>query len=506
MEERAKMPVTAPRANPTVSYWQDPPDALADHRTTPDLPSSADTVIIGSGITGAAVAWKLLEGGYQGSILMLEARQACSGATGRNGGHTKAASYRTFPHHALRLGLGRAKQIARLEAANIAAVHRFAASHPALARECDARICPTVDVIFDPAQWQQAVAAVHAMREAFSSPDPHHPPVGGGNNDREAAAAREEEAEEYVLYSAEEVRSKFHVHDGVFRGREERVQGGVEYLAGSINAYKFGVGLLRMCVESGVNLQTWTEVSGLRRRVEDQDGWEVQTARGVVTAKRVVLATNGYTASVWPPFQGVVVPMRGQVTAQRPGREMPRGGCLPTTYSFIYEKGYEYMVPRPEGSRFAGDIVMGGGLVRAPDDGLLEFGTTDDTTLNEEISEYLKETTPRYFGPNWGEDDPEGRVRREWTGIMGFSPDGFPFVGEVPGEDELWASCSFQGHGMVLCWVCAVALVEMMEGRDGEGLKEWFPDVFRITEERLAQKFQGRLDAMSQVKEIAESI
>jgi glycine/D-amino acid oxidase-like deaminating enzyme len=123
----------------------------------------------------------------------------------------------------------------------------------------------------------------------------------------------------------------------------------------------------------------------------------------------------------------------------------------------------------------------------------MEFGTVDDSVVNEGISRYLRESTGRYFGADWGEDQPEGRVRSEWTGIMGFSPDGFPFVGEVPGEKGLWVSCSFQGHGMVLCWMCARALVEMMEGHDGEALKEWFPDVFRISQERLAKRFQGRL-------------
>lgn len=88
MEERAKIPVSLPRASPTTSYWQDPPDAIADLRTTEDLPESADIVIIGSGITGAAVAWNLLQNApveRKPKILMLEARQACSGATGRNG-------------------------------------------------------------------------------------------------------------------------------------------------------------------------------------------------------------------------------------------------------------------------------------------------------------------------------------------------------------------------------------------------------------------------------------
>jgi glycine/D-amino acid oxidase-like deaminating enzyme len=153
------------------------------------------------------------------------------------------------------------------------------------------------------------------------------------------------------------------------------------------------------------------------------------------------------------------------------------------------------MIPRPKGSKFEGDIIMGGGLVKAYKEGLEEFGTTDDTSINPEISTYLTETTPRYFGDAWGEDHPDGRIRKEWTGIMGYSPDGFPFIGEIPGEKELWIAASFQGHGMVLCFLCAKALVAMMsgDGKDKDELGNWFPDAFMVSEERLRKKFVGRL-------------
>ncbi|KAK4248036.1 FAD dependent oxidoreductase [Corynascus novoguineensis] len=501
MDERAKIPVSLPCDNPTVSYWQDPPDAIADHRTTPDLPPTADTIVIGSGITGAAVAWNLLQGPNPGSILMLEARQACSGATGRNGGHTKAASYRSYAAHRSALGPRAAQQIARLELQGILALHSFAAAH---AVPCDLRPGPTVDVVYDRAEWAAAVAAVETMRRDF----------GSGSGSGSAGDDVPPEAE-YALYSRDEVLRRFRVHDSSFSSpsgdeeKEEKVEGGVGYFAGSLSAYKFAIGVLKLCLGKGLNLQTGTPVTELRRGerkgyLEEADNdptsssflWEVRTARGTVMARRVVLATNGYTAAVWKPFQGVVVPLRGQIAAQRPGRSMPRDGCLGTTYSFIYKGGYEYMISRPEGSTFAGDIVIGGGLARAEHDGLVEFGVTDDSKLNEGISKYLSEATERYFGLDWGDDHPDGRVRSEWTGIMGFSPDGFPFVGEVPGERGLWTSCSFQGHGMVLCWMCARALVDMMEGRDNDELKKWFPDVFRITKERMAQRFQGRLDSI----------
>lgn len=87
MDERVALPVALPHANPTISYWQDPPDAdIADYLSTENVPETADTVIIGSGITGASVAHGLLSSERTvAKLVMLEARQACSGATGRNG-------------------------------------------------------------------------------------------------------------------------------------------------------------------------------------------------------------------------------------------------------------------------------------------------------------------------------------------------------------------------------------------------------------------------------------
>ena len=86
MEQRAMAPVTLPPTTPTKSYWQDPTNALlSDYISADVLPAEIDTIIIGSGITGANIAYNLLQQPHHGSVLMLEARQVCSGATGRNG-------------------------------------------------------------------------------------------------------------------------------------------------------------------------------------------------------------------------------------------------------------------------------------------------------------------------------------------------------------------------------------------------------------------------------------
>lgn len=85
MEQRVSVPPGLPRPEPTVSYWQDPPLDIADCRTTARLPDHVDIVIIGGGITGATIAYDLLTAKPDLQILLLEARQAASGASGRNG-------------------------------------------------------------------------------------------------------------------------------------------------------------------------------------------------------------------------------------------------------------------------------------------------------------------------------------------------------------------------------------------------------------------------------------
>lgn len=384
------------------------------------------------------------------------------------GGHTKAASYRTFLHHAKEHGTDEAVKVAKLELENIRALHAFAHEH---AIDCDSHPCQTVDIVYDAAQWKEDQRAVQAMRDAM----PGHP------------------ASEYLLHTDGDIRDKFYCG----HGGDEDIAGGVSYEAGSMSSYRFAIGVLKMCLEGDLNLQTNTPVHGLAKTTDgdgdgDGDYWRVETTRGTINAQKVILATNGYTAHLLGQFRGVIVPLRGHVTAQRPGQNMPQDG-LPVTYSFIHGDSYDYMIPRPPGSRFAGDIVIGGGLHNMSDGGASEYGNTDDTVFNGVIAENLRECLPNYFGNSWGEDHGEGRIRRAWTGVMGYSPDGCPFVGAVPGVENLWMSASFQGHGMVLCWMCAKALTAMIDGRDDNELDQWFPDAFRVKEDRLKQPFRGAL-------------
>jgi glycine/D-amino acid oxidase-like deaminating enzyme len=82
-----------PVANAVPSYWRKHPAAIDTHRSTADLVAYADIVVIGAGYSGASIVHHLVEENLRAkraipSILILEAREACSGATGRNGTYT----------------------------------------------------------------------------------------------------------------------------------------------------------------------------------------------------------------------------------------------------------------------------------------------------------------------------------------------------------------------------------------------------------------------------------
>lgn len=456
---------------------------------TEDPTQPYDYAIIGSGISGTAVAYNLLhrdsdapEAHSAPRIVMLEARDICGGATGRNGGHTKAASYRSYLLHKEKLGKDEALRIARLEYDNIKATHQLVDE---LGIECDNERCNTVDLIYDEETFQDGKRAIETLR----------------NDATEDEKAPGGMAWYKIYEKGDGIQQKFWAKEKntnpALRQNSENVVGAFEYVAGRINAYKLTTGMLQHCVRKGLQLCAHTPVHSVLPRGTQM--YEVYTQRSIIQARNVIVATNGYTPYILPSLQGAIVPLRGQITTQRSTKYAVHPSVLPRTYSFIYGSGYEYMISRnePDGTQH---VVIGGGLGRLDEGGASEFGTVNDSQLNAEVSEYLKGTLSGYFGSanlsgdTVEQDESNGyEFVQEWTGIMGATADGLPFVGEVPGKRGIWISAGFNGHGMVLCLKSAEALVKMIT-QGGEGLG-WFPKSFLITDGRVENSvFKGRTD------------
>lgn len=86
------MEPSLPTPGSSLSFWHQTtrsfPYLNANHDTK--VPRSRKYLIIGSGISGVLTAWELVNTGAKGEdVLILEAREAVSGATGRNAGHIR---------------------------------------------------------------------------------------------------------------------------------------------------------------------------------------------------------------------------------------------------------------------------------------------------------------------------------------------------------------------------------------------------------------------------------
>lgn len=152
-----------PVPNPGECFWQNEPHQLHDHRSTEQLPDHADIVIIGAGYAGASTAYHLLRdhGEKVKSITILEARGACSGATGRNGGHLRPDFYGHIPTYVDRAGVRAGAEIAEFEIANLHALKKVVEDEKI---DCDLTLARSIDVWCNEEAAQKAKGTYELMK------------------------------------------------------------------------------------------------------------------------------------------------------------------------------------------------------------------------------------------------------------------------------------------------------------------------------------------------------
>lgn len=290
----------------------------------------------------------------------------------------------------------------------------------------------------------------------------------------------------------------------------------VQQNAASLWPYKLVAFVLeRLLVAGGFNLQTNSPVTGLERvdvppgpsssHADDKaasGGWIVHTSRGDISARHVLLATNAYTSHLLPQLADIIVPVKGQVSSLKPP---PAKGPLDIGHTFYFvsdldDRRDDYLVQRPPPGA---ELVYGGGRIRAEGHGL---GVWDDSTIDERVAKYLRGELSGLMDLSIRE---QGNVQSEheiylqkqdieptfeWSGIMGFSRDGWPWVGSVPdsagGGDGLWLCAGYSGGGMPNAALCAKAVVDMMIAGHEDGEMD-LPREHLFTEDRLERARAG---------------
>jgi hypothetical protein len=271
----------------------------------------------------------------------------------------------------------------------------------------------------------------------------------------------------------------------------------VQTPAASLWPYKFVAWILENLLQlndtpkSPFNLQTNAPVTHLQKT---EDGpWIVHTSRGMIAAKQVLLTTNGYTSHLLPEFSDLIVPVRGEMSSLLPPKDMSPGTNNPPlvkTYCFLGNGDQninqdDYLVQRPfSGHGSGGELMFGGGRSYASGAGL---GVSDDSEIDPPAATYLRQELSKVL--DLENDGQELKASYEWSGIMGYSRDEKPWVGEVVedlglgGGEGLWICAGFTGHGMPNTCLSAKAAAGMMMGTPIEDV--FLPAAYALTKERV---------------------
>lgn len=368
----------------TEPYWWEsaPPKALPEKTVQP----SCDVVVVGAGYAGMSAALVLARAGR--SVQVFDKQHPGAGASTRNGGLASGN---------IRIGFGEMIEAKGLETA------LRVYGEGKVAREGLAAFIDTENIDCD---YQRVGRFIGAVR-------PSHYEAQGREAD---LLDKHLDIEAQMVPKAEQHRE---IGSDLYHGGMLRPD-----LAG-LHPAKFHAGLLERAIEAGVTVHGETAVGGIRR---DGDGFEVETLRGRIKAKEVIVATNGYTDDANPWLRRRLVPVPSRMIATQPlppetmARLMPKRRMLGET-----RRLYHYFRPSPDNTR----ILFGGREgFRGSNNG--DFATS----LRADLGEIF----PELAGVP---------LSHTWFGFVAFNLDYLPRLFE---RDGVHYATGFCGSGVVWAW------------------------------------------------------
>jgi glycine/D-amino acid oxidase-like deaminating enzyme len=407
---------------PTSSFWlNDSPYHVV--RSTPELPSRSQVVVIGGGITGVSTAYWLRKQGID--VTLLEQRGISEGATGRNGGHIAAAPIEQFIAALKTYGRDTAYAMWEYSKRTTQAIKDFVAEHNV---RCDLQFSGGAELALS----QEERIHIQKIAETLAK-----------------------YGFEFDYWDADTCAEKMHSPDFV---------GGFFLdVRGQLWAAKLVFAIAEQALQLGANFQTQTPVTMIERT---RSHLIVRSDRGDIYADHVVHATNAWANQLLPFLKDIIRPIRGQVLVTEPVERL-------WDFGFSTNYDYEYCIQRPDLR-----IVLGGMRWKSP---TYEENINDDTQVESHVSKGLREFLPKHFSAL-----KQVQIEQEWTGIMGFSPDHNPLIGELPDRPNEWIAAGFTGHGMSRTFYAGKAIAELIAGHDPEVFVDAFlPDRF-LSREKLA--------------------
>jgi gamma-glutamylputrescine oxidase len=60
---------------------------------------------------------------------------------------------------------------------------------------------------------------------------------------------------------------------------------------------------------------------------------------------------------------------------------------------------------------------------------------------------------------------PQVRIAHRWAGIMGFTPDRLPLIGQLPGIPRCYIAGGYTGHGNAFAIQAGLLISELVQGK-----------------------------------------
>lgn len=382
------------RASP---FWLE--DAPLQDAAPGPLPARADLVVVGSGYTGLSAAIEAARGGM--SVLVLDRGAIGAGCSTRNGGQVSSSIKPDLARLAARHGAPRARAIRDEGAAALAHLQSFIAAQGI---DCDWRQTGRYIAAHSPRQFDGLAAWAEARARAGE------PEVTLVPRDRQ--------------------------HDEL--GSERYHGGAVTCENGAVQPAKLHAGLLRLATGLGVTVQGHRAVTAIAR---DGAGFTVAVDGAVVAARRVLIATNGYSGPLSPWLQRRVIPIGSYMLATEPlapgvaARLIPRGRMVVDTRRVVI-----YFRLSPDGRR----LIFGGRAALAE---------ADPTRALPRLYQMMLEVFPDLAGT---------AVSHTWNGFVAYTFDELPHIGVQDGVHYCMGYC---GSGVSLSLYFGMRAGQQILGR-----------------------------------------
>jgi gamma-glutamylputrescine oxidase len=288
-------------------------------------------------------------------------------------------------------------------------------------------------------------ATLDAQRDVYALAEE----LGAGDSVRRVgllrASASEEEAED-VARQVEALREDG--FPGKLLGRDElppavarfALNGCLTDHDGSLQPARWIRTLARSAEAAGARIHDGTTVDG--PAPAPGEGELRTTAGASVAARHVVVASDGALPALVPEYSARVRSRRLHMTATAPLPERV------TDHLVYYRWGYEYFQQRPDGR------LLIGGFSDVDGDGSYTDSSEGSPAIWERIERHIREEL--------GLEDV--LITHRWAGVVGYSDDRLPYVGEVPGRPGLWVAGGYSGHGNVPGFLSGRLIAQAISG------------------------------------------